>query len=117
MACLAPPVLGSFGFVGKLQNVAHLSEQDLADLSRCCQEELTPQVHLVDVPPASLPKRADVGSTPWPLTLPTKTPPGCLIAARAGVAGGAQLIADNQDRFVYDWYGSPSRRAQTRVQR
>ena len=43
-----------------------------------------------------------------------ENPTGLLVAARAGVAGGAQLIADNQDRFVYDWYGSPSRRAQMR---
>jgi len=43
-----------------------------------------------------------------------ENPTRLLIEARAGVAGGAQLIADNQDRFVYDWYGSPSRRARMR---
>ena len=48
MVRLALPVLGSFGFVGELGDVADLSEQDLADLSRCCPEELMPQVHLVD---------------------------------------------------------------------
>lgn len=34
--------------------------------------------------------------------------------ARASAAGGAQLIAAHQDSFVYDWYGTPSRRVQMR---
>lgn len=41
-------------------------------------------------------------------------PTRLLTQAQAGVAGGAQLIADHRDRFSYDWYGSPSRRAQMR---
>jgi len=49
VVCLALPVLGGFGFVGELKDVAHLSKQDFSNLARCCPEG-TPQAHLVDAP-------------------------------------------------------------------
>lgn len=37
-----------------------------------------------------------------------------LAAISTGATGAAQLIDDNQDRFTWDWYGSPERRDQLR---
>jgi SAM-dependent methyltransferase len=37
-----------------------------------------------------------------------------IAAISNGASGAAQMIDDNQDRFVWDWYGSPGRRDQLR---